>query len=349
MTLLIVGGGKMGMSHLALCTPYVGKDNIALCDTQFLTRQFFRYLGYKTFSSVDQAAASLERISGMVVATPTSSHAALGRWAIERKIPVFIEKPLTLDVAASESLKHAADAGAVPAQVGFVMRHVASFQRLRALVRDGNLGRLRGYSASMRGNVMTKAPPENSWQGDFSRGGGCLNEYGPHIIDLCGFIFGPVRNVETAQADRVHSAKADDRTSVRWIHVLPGSTDEVAGDLIIDWADASKRKSVIEIVADFEYAQLRVDNSAVEVNWHPNSTLADADRAEINLAVQPANVAYYLRGEEFSLELEDFLELCGEGTKHVDSFLPEGTTATLADGCEVDRLIDLIARKAKLK
>lgn len=349
MTLLVVGGGKMGMSHLALCTPYVGKRNIALCDKSFLTRRFFRYLGYRTFSSVDKAAASLKSISGMVIATPTASHAALGRWAIERKIPVFIEKPLTLSVTASEELRQAAEAGKVPAQVGFVMRHVASFQRLRAVVNDGSLGALRGYTASMRGNVMTKAPPEDSWQGNFARGGGCLNEYGPHIIDLCSFVFGPVRDVEAAEAVRVHCVNADDRTSVRWTHRPPNATDDVAGALVIDWADASKRKSVIEVVADFEHAQLRVDNSVVEVTWHPDSSLSAAAQAQIDLSVQPANVAYYLRGEEFSLELEDFLEMCGQAGMHVAPSLPDGVTATLADGCEVDRLIDLIASKAGLK
>ena len=32
MTILVIGGGKMGMSHLALATQYVGKGNVALCD-----------------------------------------------------------------------------------------------------------------------------------------------------------------------------------------------------------------------------------------------------------------------------------------------------------------------------
>ncbi len=349
MTLLIVGGGKMGMSHLALCTPYVGKNNIALCDTKRLTRQFFRFIGYRTFASVDDAARKLKRIGGIVVATPTSSHAALGRWAIERNIPVFIEKPLTLDVAASEQLEHAAAAAGVPAQVGFVMRYVASFQRLRTLVRDGSLGRVQSYSASMLGNVMTSPPAAGSWQGDFARGGGCLNEYGPHIIDLCSFLFGPVASIEDAQATQVHSVEADDRTTVRWTHAPNGTAPVVPGELLIDWADAGKRKSVIEFVVTFEHARVRVDNSTVQATYHPDSSPSDEQRAEVDLTVQPANVGFYLRGEEFSLELEDFLGLCGYGEQRVDHAFPADTTAHLADGREVDRLIDQIARKAGLK
>ena len=141
MTILVVGGGKMGMSHLALATAYVGKANLALCDSKFLTRLVFRLLGYRTVANLD-AAARLDRLEGVVIATPTSSHAALTRWAIERRVPVFVEKPLTLDPERSLELKRLAGEAGVPANVGFVMRHVASFQRLRHLVSTGALGRV---------------------------------------------------------------------------------------------------------------------------------------------------------------------------------------------------------------
>lgn len=349
MTILIVGGGKMGMSHLALCTPYVGKGSVALCDTKFLTRQIFRFLGYTTFSTVDQAAEKLDRIHGVVIATPTSSHAPLGRWAISKGIPVFIEKPLTLNVALSEELERTATAASVPAQVGFVMRYVASFNRLRDLVGDGSLGRVQSYTATMRGNVMTKKPPADSWQGDFSRGGGCLNEYGPHIIDLCCFIFGPVGKLDEAHAEYVHCDKADDRMSAQWTHDSSAGDYSVPGQLVIDWCDPTKRKSVIEIVIDFEHARLRVDNSAVDILWHTDNPYTDAERAKINLPVQPANVGYYLRGEEFSLELEDFLETCWPGSVRAENRIVRDATPSLSDGCEVDRLIDLIACKAGLR
>lgn len=334
----------MGMSHLALATQYVGKPNVALCDTKRSTRLLFRLLGYQTFPSVDAAAARLDRIDGVLIATPTSSHASLARWAISKNLPFFVEKPLTLDVRSSEELRAMADSSGVPVQVGFVMRHVASFQRLRRLVAEGSLGRLQGYTASMRGNVITKPPAPDSWQGDFARGGGCLNEYGPHIIDLCRFIFGPVQTVSAAEMGRVFSSRADDRISVAWTH-----ESLTRGRLEIDWCDTTKRKSVIEFHARFEHADLRVDNSAVEINWHDDAPITPEMRALIDLHVQPQNVGYYLRGEEFSLELEDFLGTCVGRNLHVDETVSRDTTARLNDGCEVDRLIDEIARKAGLK
>lgn len=344
MAILIVGGGKMGMSHLALATQYVGKSNLALCDSKWSIRLLFHFLGYRTFASIETAAARLPRLDGVLIAAPTSAHAPLARWAIGRKVPFFVEKPLTLDAEHSSELLALADAARVPAQVGFVLRYVASFQRLRQLVTEGRLGRLNRYTASMRGNVMTKPPVPDSWQGDFAQGGGCLNEYGPHIIDLCSFIFGPVATIDAAKAGYVYSRRADDCVSVDWTHA-----DATQGSLVINWCDPTKRKSVIEIRATFAHAEVRVDNSTLEIHWHADAPVSREERAQIDTPVKLRNVGFYLRGEEFSLELEDFLIAClgPDLNAHVSASM--GVTPRLKDGCEVDRIIDEIARKAGLK
>jgi predicted dehydrogenase len=344
MSFLIVGGGKMGMSHLALMTQYVGKANLALCDSKRSTRLLFRYLGYRTFASVDEAAAKLERLQGVLIATPTASHAPLAHWAINRKVPFFVEKPLTLHAGRSAELATLADSAGIPAQVGFVLRYVATFQRLQELVLVGSLGRPTKYTGSMRGNVVTKPLAAKNWQGDFSHGGGCLNEYGPHLIDLCRFIFGSIATVDAAEMEHVHSKHADDRINAEWTH-----RDSTRGRLEIDWCDPTKRKSMIEFQIDFEYAEVRADNSSLEIKWRDSAPASPDARRLIEAPVLPRNVDFYLRGEEFSLQLEEFLTKCE--ARRVDRAADEssGQAATLMDGCEVDQLIDAIARKAGLK
>jgi predicted dehydrogenase len=344
MSFCVVGGGKMGLSHLALITPYLGKSNVFLVERKRSVRFIFRLMGYKVFASLDALVKTTGMPKGLLIATPTSAHAEVSEWAIARRVPFFVEKPLTLDPERSAALVKMADEANVAAQTGFVMRYVATFQRLRALVSDGQLGHLRSYRASMRGNVITKPPKPKNWQGDFARGGGCLNEYGPHIIDLCRFVFGEVEDVTRAEKGRVLSANADDWVDLDWKHVKG-----VTGTLHINWCDAAKRKSVIEIEAEFDHASVRVDNSAVEIEFKDAAPLDDSARAQLNRPTQLSNVAFYLRGEEFSLEVEDFLGACLGQSLHVDSNPPTGVTPTLYDGYVVDCLIDDIARKAGLK
>ncbi len=332
------------MSHLALATQYVGKSNLALCDTKLSTRVLFRLLGYKTFGNIDVAASSVDRLDGVLIATPTPSHAHLVKWAINKGIPCFVEKPLTLDISASMELKSLAADKGVPVQVGFVLRYVASFQRIRELVSSLSLGALLEYTASMRGNVILKPPSPKSWQGNFKRGGGCLNEYGPHIIDLCQFIFGYIDEVADVRMTRVFCMNADDKINFRCSHL-----NGCKGNVEIDWCDTTKRKSVVEFKVKFEHAEVRVDNSTVEIVWNEGCSINADLRNKLDEQIRPSNVAYYLRGEEFSLELEEFLGVCVGRRLSVDDTLPVDTTAGLDDGCEVDRLINEIAGKAGLK
>lgn len=344
MTFCVVGGGKMGLSHLALITPYLGKDNVALVERKATVRFVFRLMGYRTFPSLEAVVAKVGKPQGIIIATPTSAHAVLSDWAIDQRVPFFVEKPLTLNAERSAGLVSKANAAGVRAQTGFVMRYVATFQRLRRLIQDGRLGALRGYRASMRGNVLTKPPKSENWQGDFARGGGSLNEYGPHLIDLCRFVFGDVLEVTQARHGKVMSSRADDWVDLDMLHA-----QGVGGSLQINWCDTSKRKSVIEIEARFEHGRVRVDNSAVDVVFNDDAPLDAEVRAALTLHTSPPNVGFYLRGEEFSLEMEDFLGTCLGRSLHVDPNLPTGVTPRLEDGYEVDRLIHAIAIKAGLK
>lgn len=344
MSFCVVGGGKMGLSHLALITPYVGKKNVALVESKRSVRLVYSLMGYKTFFSLDQVLKRSGKPLGIIIATPTSSHAVLAEWAITHKIPCFVEKPLTLDFERSAKLAQLAETAGVFAQTGFVMRYVTTYQRIRSLVADRPLGALRNYRAEMRGNVMTKPPKPENWQGSFRRGGGCLNEYGPHIIDLCRFVFGDVREVRKAAFGRIMCEDADDWVELDWCHV-----SGVVGSMKIDWADATKRKSVIEIEAEFEYATVRADNSAFNLSWKADAPLDHEARAKIESNIQPPYVGFYLRGEEFSLEMEDFLGHCLNRSLHVDPNSVVGITPTLYDGFAVDRLIHDIAEQAGLK
>lgn len=344
MSILVVGGGKMGMSHLALISRYVGKAHVALCDTKRVTRTVFRLLGYQTFGSVDAALKALGRVDGVLIATPTPAHAPLARWAIARNVPFFVEKPLTLDCALSRDLVSLADAAGVSSQMGFVLRYVASFRRLQVLMAEGRFGAVQSYTASMNGEVITKPLADEDWRGDFRRGGGCLNEYGPHVIDLCRFIFGPVAEIASAEKDQRFSTHADDRFSLLWRH-----ESGVEGRVDADWCSAGKRKSVIEFRVECEHARMRVDNSAIEIEWRANAPVSVEERAELEIQPRPPNVGFYLRGEEFSLEIEDFLTACLGRDFHAASSRKDTKAPDLADGFEVDSLIDAIAVKAGLK
>lgn len=336
MSILIVGGGKMGLSHMAILNRLLDNGEVALCDPSRLSRYVFGKLGIPTFKSLDNALQDPKRWRGAVVATPTSSHFPIAQALLQQGIPCFIEKPLTLNPAHSQTLADLQQRQGALVQMGLVTRFIQPFVRLRNITRQGLLGRPLRYRARMMGNVVTQ-PDNGSWRTDFQRGGGCLNEYGPHLLDLCRSIFGDVRVLDSAKFGQVHSTRGDDSFEIGWTHASGAE-----GALWLDWCDTSRRKSAMDFQVDFEHGQVRANNAELSVHLHPGAVIDPVQQAALHAPVLPYPVNFYLRGEEFSLQLEIFLQqVLGRPLLRAD--IDPGMAASIQDGLAVDSLIKDIA------
>ena len=92
-------------------------------------------------ANVVESADDLADVDGIVVATPTQTHAEVVERSLEHGVPVFVEKPLTDELASADRLAKAA-----PERL-FVMdkwRYHPGVELLAALARDEELGRVVG-------------------------------------------------------------------------------------------------------------------------------------------------------------------------------------------------------------
>jgi predicted dehydrogenase len=99
-------------------------------------------------TTVVDSVDDLPEVDGIVVATPTQTHAEVVARSLEHGVPVFVEKPLTDDLASAERLAEAA-----PERL-FVMdkwRYHPGVELLAALARDRDLGRVVGLRTSRLG------------------------------------------------------------------------------------------------------------------------------------------------------------------------------------------------------
>ncbi len=341
MNILIIGGGKMGLSHMAILSRLLDKGSVAVCDASTLSRYVFGKLGIRTFKSLEDALATDTVWRGAVVATPTSTHFPIAQALLQRGIPCFIEKPLTLDPYKSQQLADLQGRQGTLVQMGLVTRFIQPFLRLRSITRTGVLGQPLHYRARMMGNVVTR-PDNNSWRTDFQRGGGCLNEYGPHLLDLCRSIFGEVQQLQSADYSQVHSTRGDDRFNIGWSH-----TSGARGKLLLDWCDTSRRKSAMDFDVAFDYGTVHANNAEISVQVASGAPISAEQRALLLAPMLPYPVNFYLRGEEFSLQLEIFLQRA-LGRPLLRAAVDPDVAATVHDGLAVDRLIHAIATMGKL-
>ncbi len=105
-------------------------------------------------------AAELPAVAGMVVATPTRTHAALLEALLPRRLPIFCDKPLTTDGASAARLAQRAGGRL------FVMdkwRYHPGVERLRDLARSGELGPVCGLRTTRRGWANPHSDVDAVW------------------------------------------------------------------------------------------------------------------------------------------------------------------------------------------
>jgi len=100
-------------------------------------------------------------IDACVIATPAALHFDVARRALEAGKDVFIEKPLALTVKEGEALVELAAEQRRVLMVGHVLEYHPAIERLRALVSDGELGKIQ-YVYSTRLNLGRIRTEENA-------------------------------------------------------------------------------------------------------------------------------------------------------------------------------------------
>ncbi|HVC13815.1 MAG TPA: Gfo/Idh/MocA family oxidoreductase [Acidimicrobiales bacterium] len=122
-------------------------------------------------------------LDGLVVATPTPSHADLVTDALRRDVATFCEKPLALSLGASRAVAALAVERAAPLQVGLQRRCDPELLELRARLHRGDDGRLIGLrlvSSSWR------PPPREYVPGS----GGFFRDKLLHDVDVVRWLTG---------------------------------------------------------------------------------------------------------------------------------------------------------------
>jgi len=103
--------------------------------------------------STDMADALADhRVHAMVIATPTTTHAALTRAALESGRHVMVEKPLTTEASSARALSELATRSGLVLVVGHVFVHNPAVQWVKQRLAAGELGRLY-YASSSRTNL----------------------------------------------------------------------------------------------------------------------------------------------------------------------------------------------------
>lgn len=306
----VVGLGKMGLSHFSMVNAHPDTQTLACDSAGFLVDVLGKYLPHTKIYTKYEELLDTGNLDAVVIATPSRLHVPMVRAALERGIHVFCEKPFCLDWRDAEELADLAEAKRLVNQVGYHYRYVGAFRRMKEIVDSGALGEIRHVVAEAYGPVVLRARKQN-WRTRKTEGGGCLYDYAAHPLNLLNWFFGQPEHVSGSAMVPIFSTETDDMVM---------STLRFAGgamaQLSVNWSDDSFRKmsTKIELIgtkgrvnADRQECQLylREEHPALpgmHKGWNVQYTT--------ELTRDPW---FYLRGEEYSAQIADFVEAVRDG------------------------------------
>jgi len=141
---------------------------------------------------------SLDGLEAVHVAAPVTMHAEIAIDAAERGLHVLCEKPLAADLDEARRVVDAIEAAGVVGAVGYGRRFQQTRERVIERVREV-VGKPRMVSISLVHD--NHADPDSrpfTWVQDADMGGGRLQGYGVHDLDLLVQAFGQVEAVAAA-------------------------------------------------------------------------------------------------------------------------------------------------------
>jgi myo-inositol 2-dehydrogenase/D-chiro-inositol 1-dehydrogenase len=188
----IAGLGRLGRRHaeqLALRTR--GAALVSACSPLAEERDWARReLGVETLHADFDAFVRDPQLDAVVLVTPTTLHAEQTVAALEAGKHVFVEKPLSLDVAACERVEAVARRHAERiAMVGFVRRFDPSYARAKADIDAGAIGR----PFLVRSQTCDMNDPDGFFVRFAPSSGGIFMDCSVHDIDLARWMLGNPR------------------------------------------------------------------------------------------------------------------------------------------------------------
>lgn len=313
----LIGAGKMGISHLSILGAHPFVEIVGVADNTPLIKDFLqKFSSYRVFSDYNEMI-NITNPDAVIVAVPTKLHSLFVWNLLKHNIHVFVEKPFCLDVEEGLNLmKFASDRNLIN-QVGYHNKFVGTFIETKRIIDERLIGAVQHFSINMNGPVAIRSK-QNNWRSKPEEGGGCLYDYAAHSIDLINHLIAPITKVNGCLLKNYYNVNVEDA-----VYALLETSNKVSGVLNVNWSDESYRKMSTEITIIGTNGKIIVDSTELKL------FLKDGNNQSVykkgwnikNINSLTNNVNYYLRGEEYSLQLDYFIRaINGEVANNINNF-----------------------------
>jgi predicted dehydrogenase len=317
----------MGLSHQSMINAHPDVQLVSVCDSNaYILNVLSAYTSVKPYTDYKKMLAE-EELDCLFVATPSRYHADIVETALKRGLHVFCEKPFALDPEVGFQLADLADSKRLVHQVGYHYRFVGAFNEAKRLLAQNIIGDLHHLRAEAHGPVVLR-PQGSTWRSQKSEGGGCLFDYACHAIDLVNYLVECPRSVSGTVFNRVFSNDVDDE-----IYSTLHFSDRFHGQLAANWSDESLRKMAVKVSLWGTNGRINVDRQEIQIYIRslpqPIEDLKPGWNVRYTTELTKP-VWFYVRGEEYSAQIDHFFQAVKTGGKPVSDFRSASNVSLVA-------------------
>lgn len=214
----IVGFGNMGLGHMQ----YLGNGEVAgasveaVCDInpERLKTAGERYPSVKLFGNMESMLDSGE-VDAVLIATPHYDHPPLAIKALQRGFHVLIEKPAGVYTKQVLEMNREAEKTNRVFGIMYNQRTNPMYQKLRDLVRSGELGDLKRTNWIIDWYRPQSYYDSGGWRATWAgEGGGVLLNQDPHQLDLWQWTCGMPKRVRAfCSFGKYHTIEVEDEVT----------------------------------------------------------------------------------------------------------------------------------------
>jgi len=141
---------------------------------------------YRTY----QELIDSEKLNAVYVVTPNVFHYETLKYALSKKLNVFCEKPMVIKLEHARDLINSVESSNIVFQVGHNRHFALVYKKVKDLVASG---KIKPYMAIMK--MVTGELQRPAWGADPKISGGHLYDTTLHMLDMCRWLFGEVKEV----------------------------------------------------------------------------------------------------------------------------------------------------------
>ena len=191
-SIAVIGAGTIGHKHIGIVNNNQDTILTAIVDPTSGGKEVASNQGCKYFSTVEDLLASGSKPDAAIVCTPNETHVPISKKLAEAGVHLFIEKPLSANVAEGQQLLDACSSYAVQVCVGHHRRFHSSIKATKLALESGSIGDVLGVSG-LWASLKTDSYFEGDGRWRAGSDGGVVLINLVHELDLLQYLLGTHR------------------------------------------------------------------------------------------------------------------------------------------------------------